>query len=138
MPVESLISEAFATSAGIVLLTVIFIAYGGTVVLRTVRGSMPATPLQKTFFRAGHGHAGMLVTLGLLTTLIVDLAGVTGLALRLSYGVLTAAILMPAGFFLSVAHRGAEKPNGLIVLLWLGAASLVVGLVAAAVGLLSL
>lgn len=138
MPVDELISEAFATSAAIVLLTVVAVAYGGTFVLRTVRGGQPATPLQRSFFRAGHAHAGMFVTLGLVVTLIVDLAGVTGAAASLANGVLLAAILMPAGFFLSVAYKGAEKPNRLIVLLWLGAASLVVGVVSAAVGLLSL
>jgi hypothetical protein len=70
-------------------------------------------------------------------TLYVDLAGVSGLAASLSGLVLLAAILMPAGFFLSVTGTDPERPNRLVVLLWLGAASLVVGLVAAAVGLLT-
>lgn len=138
MPPAGLISESYATTAGIVLLTVVGIAYGGTFVLKTVRGGQPATPLQRSFFRAGHAHAGMFVTLGLLVTLIVELAGVSGPAASLADGVLLAAILMPAGFFLSVAHKGAEKPNRFIVLLWLGVGSLVVGVVAAGVGLLSL
>jgi hypothetical protein len=46
-----------------------------------------------------------------------------------------AAILMPAGFFLSVLGRDPQKPNRLIVLLWLGAASLTAGLLAAGIGL---
>lgn len=42
---------------------------------------------------------------------------------------------MPAGFFLSVLGRNPAKPNRLIILLWLGVASLVVGL-AAGIGLI--
>ena len=43
--------------AGVVLLTVIGIAYGGTFLLRVTRGGVPANDLQKSFFRAGHAHA---------------------------------------------------------------------------------
>ena len=42
-------------------------------------------------------------------------------------GVPLAAILMPAGFFLSVLGRDPQKPNRLILLLWLGVASLTAG-----------
>ena len=52
--------------SGILLLTVITIAYGGTFVLSVTRGNVPANDLQKSFFRAGHAHAGVLVILGLL------------------------------------------------------------------------
>lgn len=134
---ESLLSLATTRTVAIVLLTVPFIAYGGTFLLRVVQGGLPTSGLQKSFFRAGHAHAGVLVILGILLRVIVDLAGVTGLAASLSTGVLLAAILMPAGFFLSVLSRDAERPNGLVALIWLGAASLAVGVVSGAVGLLS-
>jgi len=49
---------------------------------------------------------------------------------------LYAAILMPAGFFLSVVGRDPQKPNRLIALLWIGAASLTVGVISAGVGLI--
>lgn len=119
-------------SAGIILLSVIFIAWGGTFVLNS--GSF--NELQKRYFRAGHGHAGMLVTLGLLVMLIVGLADVPQPFNALSTGVLWAAILMPAGFFLSVLGKDPVKPGRLIVLLWLGVASLVIGLAGAGVGLI--
>ena len=48
-----------------------------------------------------------------------------------------AAILMPAGFFLSVMGRDPAKPNRLLVLLWIGAASLTAGLVSAGVALIA-
>lgn len=78
----------------------------------------------------------MLVTLGLLILLFMNLAGVNPLFSALSTGVLWATILMPAGFFLSVLGRNPVKPNRLIVLLWLGVASLVVGLAGAGIGLI--
>jgi hypothetical protein len=137
MEQSATIAESTATTGGIVLLTVVLIAYGGTFLLKVVTRRVPANDLQKSFFRAGHAHAGVLVILGLVVTLYVDLAGVSGLAASLSGLVLLAAILMPAGFFLSVTGTDPERPNRLVVLLWLGAASLVVGLLAAAVGLLT-
>jgi cytochrome b561 len=137
-PTAPLISQATATTAGIVLLTVVAIAYGGTFLLRVVRGQAPANDLQQAFFRAGHAHAGVLVILGLVVTLYVDLAGVSGTAAALSRLVLLAAILMPAGFFLSVTGRDPQRPNRLIALVWVGAASLAAGVVAAGVGLLTL
>jgi cytochrome b561 len=56
-----------------VLFTVIGIAYGGTFLLRVVRGGQPADDLQKSFFRAGHAHAGVLVILGMLIMLLTQL-----------------------------------------------------------------
>jgi hypothetical protein len=47
-----------------------------------------------------------------------------------------AAVLMPTGFFLSSMDDGATEPNGLVVLLWLGAACLTVGVVSLGLALL--
>jgi hypothetical protein len=137
MPTDALLSTSAATLGGIVLLTVVAIAFGGTFLLRVLGGGVPANDLQKSFYRAGHAHAGVLVILGLVVALFVDLAGVTGPAAPLSRLVLLAAILMPAGFFLSVVGHDPRRPNRLYVLIWLGAASLVTGVVAAGVGLLT-
>jgi ABC-type Na+ efflux pump permease subunit len=120
--------------AGAVLLSMIGIAYGGTFLLRVTRGSVPANDLQQRFFRAGHAHAGVLVILGLLVLLLTRLNDVPGLWQTLASGVLIAAILMPAGFFLSVLGRDPQRPGKLIALLWAGAAALVVGLGSAGVG----
>lgn len=137
MPTDALLSTSTATLGGIVLLTVVAIAFGGTFLLRVLGGGVPANDLQKSFYRAGHAHAGVLVILGLVVALFVDLAGVTGPAAPLSRLVLLAAILMPAGFFLSVVGHDPRRPNRLYVLIWLGAASLVTCVVAAGVGLLT-
>ncbi|MBV8786051.1 MAG: hypothetical protein JOZ00_05115 [Mycobacterium sp.] len=121
---------------GIVILTVVTIAYGGTFVLRVTRGSLPANDLQKSFFRAGHAHAGVLVMLGLLVLTIEQISNVRAPYPTLSLGILFAAILMPAGFFLSVIGRNPSRPNRAIALLWIGAGVLTVGLIAAGLGLI--
>jgi hypothetical protein len=41
------------STAGVLLLTIVFIEYGGWFMLRVVRGSQPATAFQKAFLRAG-------------------------------------------------------------------------------------
>jgi hypothetical protein len=126
------------TTAGVLLLAIVAVEYGGTYLLRVVRGSVPATPFQVSFARAGHAHAGVLVTLALVCQLLVDATSLTGPAASLARsGVALAAILMPAGFFLSSARRGATRPNRLIVLLYAGAVVLAAGVVALGVGLLT-
>jgi hypothetical protein len=132
------LSEASATIAGIVLLTVVTIEVGGAYLLRIVRGNQPATGFQVSFARAGHAHAGVLVTLGLVCLVLADATALTGTTAWIARtGVLWAAILMSAGFFLSSIAPGAERPNRLIVLVWLGAASLAAGVVTLGIGLLT-
>jgi len=129
------LSPADLMTAGIVLLAVVTIAYGGTFVLRVVTGGQPANRLQENFYRAGHAHAGVLVILGLVVLMLTSSPGVPGWASAGGGAVLWAAVLMPAGFFLSVLGKDPQRPSKLIVLLWLGAASLTVGLVCAGAGL---
>ena len=74
--------------------------------------------------------------LGLVVTLLMAEAGVTGLFANLSTGVLWAAILMPAGFFLSVVGRDPDKPNGFRFLIYAGGLMLVVGVGSAGIGLI--
>src|SRR5258708_25321171 len=63
--------------AGILLLTIVTIEFGGWIMTKIVDGGVPMTDFQKTFARAGHAHAGVLVTLGLVCQLLADAASVT-------------------------------------------------------------
>jgi hypothetical protein len=134
-----MLSDASRYIAGAVLLTIVTIEFGGTFLMRIVRGAHPMTDFQKSFARAGHGHAGILVILGLVCLLLADatsLSGVAGWVARL--GVPVAAVLMSAGFFTSSLGKGeVTKPNGLIALVWVGAASLAAGVVTLGIGLLA-
>src|SRR5437588_9631716 len=58
-----LLSSNSRSTAGVLLLTIVAIEYGGWFMLRVVRGRQPATPFQQAFFRGGHSHAGLLVIL---------------------------------------------------------------------------
>jgi hypothetical protein len=132
------LSNASLDTAGILLLTIVAIEFGGTFLLRVVQGQEPTTDLQKSFFRAGHAHAGVLVTLALVCQLFVDAADLDGgFEWIARSGVALAAILMSAGFFLSVIGRGRTQPNRLVVLLWLGVVSLAAGVVSLGIGLLA-
>jgi hypothetical protein len=130
------LSDATLVSTGVILLTVVFVAYGGTFLLRVVNGAVPANELQRAYFRAGHAHAGVLIVLGLVIRLWMHASGVPGWSAQVADAVLYAAILMPAGFFLSVIGRDPQRPNRLAAFIWLGAASLSIGLIGAATGLI--
>jgi hypothetical protein len=135
--VEPVLSEAAIRLGGVLLLATTTIAFGGTFVLRVVRGSEPATPLQVSFFRAGHAHAGVLVLFALAVQPYADAAGLTGLLGWVARsGVAIAAILMSAGFFLSVVGRDVDRPNRLIALVWVGGGVLALSVTTLGVGLL--
>jgi N-acyl-L-homoserine lactone synthetase len=116
--------------AGLLLLSIVAIESGGYYLTRVVTGAVEVTDFQLAFSRAGHAHAGVLVTLSLIAIVLADAAGARGAAGWVArLGIPVAAILMPAGFFFSSMGEGRTEPNGLIVLLWLGAASLAAGVV---------
>jgi hypothetical protein len=133
-----ILSREAVSTAGILLLTIVAVEFGGWYVLQLVTGRQEATPFQKTFARAGHAHAGVLVILALICQIFADAAGLEGLPATLARtGVPLAAILIPAGYFFSSAGRGATEPNRLIVLVYAGAISLALGVVALGIGLIS-
>lgn len=123
--------------AGATILTVIGIMSGGTFLLRIATGGLPFNGLQKTFFRAGHAHAGVLVILGLVSLLLTTAAGAAVPWQWASVGVLLAAILIPAGFFLSVLGRDPQRPGRAIALLWVGVVVLAASLLAVGIGVIA-
>lgn len=134
------ISDTSRVLAGVILITVPSIEYGGTFLLKMLRASDPAyvsNPLRHDLFRAGHAHAGVLVILSLVCQLLADAAALPAWLLWIArLGAPCAAIVMPLGFFLSVASPEATKPNGLITLVCAGAALLALGMVVLGIGLI--
>lgn len=123
---------------GVTVLTVVGIAFGGTFMLRAVTGKQPANDLQKTFFRAGHAHAGVLVTLGLVLALLGKATGANAVSANGgAIAVLSAAIFIPLGFFLSVLGADPRRPNRMIVSIWIGAACLAAGLVVSGISVIA-
>jgi hypothetical protein len=131
------LSDAAMRVAGILLLSVVAIEWGGTFMLRVVRGGVPLTDFQRSFSRAGHAHAGVLVILALVCVLYADAAAQDGLWGWLARsGVAFAAILMPAGFFFSSMGSGRQQPNRLVWLVYAGAVLLAAGVVSLGLALL--
>lgn len=123
---------------GILLLALVTVESGGYFLTRVVRGMAPANRLQQNFFRAGHAHAAVLLVLSIAILSVVSYAALDGFWMWLArVGVPIAAILMPAGFFLSVLGRDPERPNRLIVLLWVGVLFLTAALITAGIGLIA-
>lgn len=132
------ISTDTQSTAGMILLTVVAVEFGGYAVLRMARRSKPATPFQLTFARAGHGHAGVLLVFALVGLILADSTALEGVwRIIARSGVWAAAILFPAGFFLSSAGEGRVEANRWIVLVYLGALILAAAVVTLGVGLLN-
>ncbi|OBB90049.1 hypothetical protein A5782_17015 [Mycobacterium sp. 852002-40037_SCH5390672] len=122
---------------GATIISIVTIASGGVFLLRVVTGGHEANGLQKSFFRAGHAHAGVLVILGLLLSVLGNAVGADpAWANSGAIAVLLAAIMMPAGFFLSVLGRNPARPNRMIASVWLGATLLVAGVLTCGVATL--
>ena len=129
-----MLSDATRVTAGVLLVTIVLVETGGLYLLSIASGRVQRTPFQISFARAGHAHAGVLVTLALVSQLFADAVALDGpVAWLARTGVATAAILMPLGFFLSSMSPGATRPNRLVALVLLGAVFL--GLGAASLGI---
>jgi hypothetical protein len=136
-PTIALSAETRST-AGILLLAIVFVESGGLFVLGIVRGRQQMTPFQLAFARAGHAHAAALVILSLVCAIIADAVSLSGMQSFLARTAIPlAAILMPAGFFLSSAGAGRTEPSRLIYLLYAGALSLALGVVSLGIALLT-
>ena len=124
---------------GIILLTIPGIQYGGYFLLTVLKqpAKLGLTDFQKSMFRAGHAHAGVIVILSLIGELLADGATLGPLAhWFVRAGLPLSAILISGGFFAGAAGKGRTTPNGWIGILYLGIAILAAALILLGVGLL--
>jgi hypothetical protein len=132
------LSDASRILAGILCLSLVTVESGGLLMFRIVRGQQPATPIQQSFFRAGHAHAGVYLILGLVAQVLVDATTLSGLAEWVARAFIPiAALLLPGGFFLSVIKPGTTEPNRLVALVPAGGVVLAIGLATLGIGLLA-
>lgn len=128
------------TMAGVILLTIPSIQYGGYFLLTSLvdrNSHYMENPLRQNFFRAGHAHAGVFVILSLLCQILADSATLPTPWLWLArIGVPVAAILIPAGFFFSMVSPAATQPNQFISLIYVGIPFLAAGVLTLGIGLL--
>ena len=124
---------------GIILLTVPSIQYGGYYLLSVLSGKdkTPLTDFQKSMFRAGHAHAGVLVILSLIAQLLIDNANLNptlAWVIRMSFPL--AAILVSGGFFAAAIGQNRTTPNRSISILYFGALILAASLVILGIALI--
>ena len=127
------------TSAGLLLIILPTVIFGGvsilTLLIRDPRYRQ--NPLRQQLWRAGHAHAGVLLVLSLLALLYVDQANLSATWKQVVRSAIpSAAIFLPAAFFLSVLSPTATRPNALINLAYVGAVVLAIGLIVLGIGLL--
>ena len=126
-------------TAGILLVVLPAVIYGGVSILSLLIND-PANmenPLREALWRAGHGHAGVVLVLALVALRYVDEANLSDGWKRVAREAIPfSAILLPLGFFLSVLDPGATEPNALIYLVYAGAVLLAVGLLVLGIGLI--
>src|SRR5262245_65364569 len=127
-------------AAGILLVILPTVIFGGVSILSLLISPQSAymnNPLRQDLWRAGHAHAGVFLVLSLVAFRYVDEAE---LGARLKWFVRlslpSAAILIPAAFFLSVIQPDATEPNRLIALASVGAVVLAAGVIVLGAGLL--
>jgi hypothetical protein len=122
------------------LLLLVAVEFGGGSLLTLLTRRIPGyldNPLRQNMWRAGHAHPGVWLVLGLVGMLYVDQTPLSdGLKSLVRVTLLLAPILVSLGFFLSVLSPKAERPNGLVNLIYLAALLLAVGVVTLGIGLL--
>jgi hypothetical protein len=137
---EEIMSRESRMFAGILLVVLPTVMYGGLTLLGMLVGSSPGyadNPLRQNLWRAGHAHAGVYLVLSLIMLRYVDEAVLSPFWKWLARaGAPIAAILIPVAFFLSVASPTAKQPNGLLNVAYVGALFLAGAVLSLGVGLI--
>lgn len=123
--------------AGILMIVLPTAVLGGVSLLRLIDNpAYQNNELRQDLWRAGHAHAAVLLVLSLVALRYVDEA-VLGVRARsfVRHAFPSAAILLPAAFFLSVLSADATEPNALINLAYIGAVVLIAGMLTLGIGL---
>lgn len=133
------LSEEARRLVGILIIVIPTIEYGGYFLLTLLRRSRgeQVNDLQRSYYRAGHAHAGVLVILAIIAQFVIDAATLPSwLASLTRNGFAFAPILMSAGFFLGAPAPESVKPRRLILLVYLGALVLAVSAIIVGAALL--
>jgi hypothetical protein len=97
----------------IVLFAIVAVEFGGWSLLGLLTGRGSLSPFQEQFFRAGHGHAGVLLILALVFLLLVERTSYSrSVQLWLSLTLLGGVLLQSGGFFLHLMQ--GEEGSGSI------------------------
>src|SRR5690348_15094591 len=122
----------------ITVVTLVTVEYGGWALLGLILGGEQLDAARQRFFRAGHAHAGVLLTLSLVYFLYFGRAELSNATQWVAGAVLLAGVLMQAGgFFLHMAAApDLDRASPGTRLTRLGALLIAAALVILAVGLI--
>lgn len=126
-----------ARFAAFVLFALVAVEFGGWSLLGLLTSEERLTPFQEQFFRAGHGHAGVLLVLALIFFVLMERTRYEGRTrLRLGIVLLAGILLQSSGFFVHMllGEEGTASPGT-----WItrgGAILLAIALISLGMGLL--
>ncbi len=133
-------SDASRWMIAITFISLPTIAFGGYFLLSILRrqaGTEKITPEQNSYFRAGHAHAGVLVTLGLIGQLVLDQSRMAdGLVWALRIALVAAPLLISGGFFGGAPRTAGGPAAPLVRLVPIGAVLFGLTTIGIGVGLL--
>jgi hypothetical protein len=119
------VSDATRWMVALAFISLPTIAFGGYFLLSILKkqaGTENISNIQREYFKAGHAHAGVLVTLSIVGQLVLDYSlfndAVTW-ALRI--GLFGTPLLISGGFFGGAPKTPEAKPGGLVTLISVGA-----------------
>jgi len=120
----------------IVLFAIVTVELGGWSLLGFLTSNESLTPFQEQFFRAGHGHAGVLLILALVYLVLMERTRFSGRAQRwLGLTLLGGILLQSGGFFLHLLIGEEGTPSGGTWMTRSGAVLLAVALISLGVGI---
>lgn len=123
--------------AAIVLFAIVTVEFGGWSLLGFLTGRGELSPFEEQFFRAGHGHAGVLLVLGLVYLVLMDRARFRSASQWILGLLFLAGVLLQSGGFFVHFLVGEEGTSSLGT--WLttaGGLVLAVSLVSVGIGIL--
>lgn len=121
----------------LVLFAIVTVEFGGWSLLGFLTSQDSLTPFQEQFFRAGHGHAGVLLVLALVFLIIVERTAFSARTqLWLSLTLLLGVVFQSGGFFLHMLAGEENAASAGTLVTRFGAVLLAMALVGLGVGVL--
>jgi hypothetical protein len=121
----------------VALLALVTVELGGWSLLGLLTTRDALDPFEEQFFRAGHGHAGVLLVLSLMVVVLLERTPYAQpMQWTLGLGLLAGILLQSGGFFLHMLVGGESQGSAGTLVTRLGAIVIAAVLVAVAVGLL--
>ena len=118
-------SDATRWMVALAFISLPTIAFGGNFLLTILKrqvGTESITSVQREYFKAGHAHAGVLVTIAIIGQLVLDYSLFNDtLVWIIRIGLFVAPLLISGGFFGGAPRIAEGKPGALVKLITLGA-----------------